>query len=419
MNPLLTKDRVGAIRTIGALSALTVLVLLLWPGLLSGLFSDQGFMPHGHCYFWTPGLVWLHFCADLVIALSYFAISTTLALLLYRSSGGIPFPTVFLAFGIFIVACGSTHAIAVVTIWQPVYWISGSMKLITAVASLATAILLPPLVPRVTRLVEDARLSSERQTQLLEARQERDAAEAANRAKDQFLATLSHELRTPMTSIIGWATMLKGDLGTEEEIREAVDAILVASRNQTRLIEDLLDVSRIVSGMLMIRNDEVDLDLVVNRAIDTVAHLVAQRDVHLEIEGAGQGVSIWGDADRMQQVLVNLLSNAIKFSHPGGRVALRILRNEHSVLLSVKDEGVGIEPEFLPRIFDRFSQEDGTSTRSHGGLGLGLAITQRIVELHGGTIEARSPGREQGAEFLVELPFRPSNSPDDVTAASS
>ena len=394
-----------ALRVTLALVVLTGVAIAAWPGLIRGLILSEGFMPHGHCYFWTPGLVWLHFSTDILIALSYFAISVTLAILVQKSRGDVPFPLVFVAFGIFIVACGATHAVEVITIWQPLYWFSGAVKMVTAVASFTTALLLPPLVPKVLGLVREARLSRERQERLVAARTQRDEAVAASRAKDQFLATLSHELRTPMASVIGWATFLSKEIGDDPQHREALGAIVDASRVQQRLIEDLLDVSRIVTGKMEIRDEQVDLKEIVSQAVASISHEAGRRGVAVEKRFPTGDVKLLGDSHRLQQVVRNLLSNAVKFSHEGGTVLILVAEKSGHAVIRVRDEGVGIDPEFLPMLFDRFAQQDGTSTRQHGGLGLGLSIVRHIVGLHAGRVYARSEGIGKGAEFVVEIPL--------------
>jgi PAS domain S-box-containing protein len=233
-------------------------------------------------------------------------------------------------------------------------------------------------------------------------RHAKDAADAAARAKDEFLATLSHELRTPMTSIIGWAQMLKMFGQLQVDPAEAADAILASARAQSQLVEDLLDLSRITTGKLRLHIDTIDVAHVVESAIQTIVPAAAAKGITIDrhIETA----PVAGDYDRLQQVLWNLLSNAVKFTPDGGRVTVTVEVKGTRVVISVTDTGRGIEPEFLPSVFDRFSQADDVTNRSIGGLGLGLAIVRHIVELHGGEVAAESAGTDQGSTFRVMLP---------------
>jgi signal transduction histidine kinase/ActR/RegA family two-component response regulator len=232
-------------------------------------------------------------------------------------------------------------------------------------------------------------------------------AEEANRIKDEFLATLSHELRTPMNAIVGWTSLMaSGGLDPETTAR-AVASIDRNAKAQVRLIEDILDVSSIVSGKLRLKIQPVDLPSVVEAAVDSVRHAAEAKGVALQVALDPEARTIHGDGDRLQQVVWNLVSNAIKFTPPGGRVDVQLTRADARVALQVRDSGQGIKPEFLPHVFERFRQADSSSTRAHGGLGLGLAIVRHLVEMHGGTVEATSEGQGRGATFIVHLPIRP------------
>jgi signal transduction histidine kinase/DNA-binding response OmpR family regulator len=229
-------------------------------------------------------------------------------------------------------------------------------------------------------------------------------AQEASRAKDEFLATLSHELRTPMNAILGWAQLLREGKLDGPTTARAVQTIDRNARVQTQLISDILDVSRIVSGKLRLDTRPVELVRVVEAALDTVRPAAQARGIELRTAlDAGAGL-VSGDVDRLQQVVWNLLSNAIKFTPHGGRVMVRVARADAHVQLTVEDSGIGIDPAFLPHVFERFRQQDGSSTRPHGGLGLGLALVRHLVELHGGTVHAASAGRDRGSAFTVKLP---------------
>ncbi|AKF04062.1 hybrid sensor histidine kinase/response regulator [Sandaracinus amylolyticus] len=254
-------------------------------------------------------------------------------------------------------------------------------------------------------LAHHSSLAMERVILLDEQRIERARAEHANRLKDEFLATISHELRTPLNAIKGWVRLLRAGTLPEEKHAHALDVIERNTDAQTRLISDLLDVGRILSGKLRMSTAPVDLARIAALALDSVRPLAEQRsvDVVTALDDAG---AVRGDAERLQQVVTNLLTNAIKFSPAGGRVWLAVQRESEGMLsLSVSDRGEGISAEFLPYVFERFRQADGSFARRHGGLGLGLAIARSIVEQHGGTIDARSEGLGRGSTFTVRLPI--------------
>src|SRR5919205_695529 len=230
------------------------------------------------------------------------------------------------------------------------------------------------------------RLAQEERARLLEeAVAARAEAEAVNRAKDVFLATLSHELRTPLTAILGWVRILH-DKGVDAEVsRHGLDVIERNAEAQYQLIRDLLDVSRIISGKLQLNTRPVGLAPVVDAALDSVRQAADAKSIRLGAEYDGEAGLVTGAPDRLQQVVWNLLSNAIKFTPKGGRVGVRVERYGSDVRVKVSDTGQGIAPEFLPHVFERFRQQDGSTTREHGGLGLGLAIVRHLVDQHGGS----------------------------------
>ena len=243
---------------------------------------------------------------------------------------------------------------------------------------------------------------------LIRERTARADAEKANRLKDEFLATLSHELRTPLNAVIGWSRILKSGRLDDESSGHAIEVIERNAWAQKQIIEDILDVSRVITGKLQLHLGPVNLVSVVNAALDAVRPALEAKDIRVETHYENRLRIIAGDADRLQQVVWNLLSNASKFTPVGGVVAVRVGQDETNVEIQVSDTGPGIDAEFLPHVFERFRQADGSTTRTHGGLGLGLAIVRHLVELHGGMIgaENRKPG--SGAVFTVRLPL-PSN----------
>lgn len=249
--------------------------------------------------------------------------------------------------------------------------------------------------------IELERRVAERTAELEAAKAE---AEAANRAKDDFLATLSHELRTPLNAILGWTHILSTHLDDRDTAVQAIEVIERNAVTQARLINDILEVSRIITGKLTLNLLPMEIAPVIEAAIDAARPAIDSKAIHLEVSLCTDDCQILGDASRLQQVVANLLSNAVKFTPEGGRISVELARAGERVQLTVSDTGQGIDGDFLPFIFDRFSQSESASTRRYGGLGLGLAIVRHIVELHGGTVDAMSPGRGQGASFVISLP---------------
>jgi len=229
-------------------------------------------------------------------------------------------------------------------------------------------------------------------------------ARAANKAKDEFLASLSHELRTPMTATLGWVSLMRMTDFDRDQTRDAMDAIEQGTRTQARLIEDLLDISRIVSGKVEMYHELVDLAAVVQQAMETTLPAARAKQIRLDLGAPPEPVTLWGDGGRIKQVIWNLLSNAVKFTPPGGEVRIEIAREDSAARVRVSDSGEGISADFLPRVFERFQQGSTGTNRRHGGLGLGLAIARSFVELHGGSIDAASEGAGKGATFTVSLP---------------
>jgi signal transduction histidine kinase/ActR/RegA family two-component response regulator len=252
---------------------------------------------------------------------------------------------------------------------------------------------------------EQKEAEHERERLLLQEKFAREEAEAANRLKDEVLATISHELRTPLTSILGWAQVLNTGGLPEIQARHALEVIEKNARAQSRLIDDILDTSRIITGRLKLDAQPVEIEPIFRAAIDVVRPSAEAKRLLLKVfVDAGGGV-VFGDANRLQQVIWNLLSNAVKFTNSGGRVEARLTRTADQCEISITDTGVGIEPEFLSYVFERFRQADNTSTRRYGGLGLGLAIVRHLVELHGGRVSAYSAGNNRGSTFKVTLPL--------------
>ncbi len=236
-------------------------------------------------------------------------------------------------------------------------------------------------------------------------RQMRAAAEEASRLKDEFIATVSHEIRTPLTAILGWTAMLRGERSEDPvALRKALEVIDRNARAQARVIDDILDVSRIVTGKLRLDPAPVDLGALVREAVESVRLAATAKGLALAVRADAGPHELVGDPGRLRQIAWNLLSNAVRFTAPGGRVQVGLRREGGGLELRVEDSGRGIDPVFLPHVWERFRQQDGSTTRAHGGLGLGLAIVRHLVELHGGSARAESAGLGRGATFVVSLP---------------
>ncbi len=261
------------------------------------------------------------------------------------------------------------------------------------------------------------RAEQERNELLGRERETRAAAEEANRLKDEFLATVSHELRTPLNAIVGWSRLLRGGQLDEAGTRHAIEVIERNAWTQKQIIDDVLDVSRIITGKLRIGLRLVKLAPLIQAAIEVVRPAAEAKDIRIETPFDAAGSLVNGDAERLQQVVWNLLSNAVKFTGPGGWVEISLGRRDGQVEIRVADNGPGIPPEFLPHIFERFSQADISSTRHHGGIGLGLAIARHLIELHGGSITAENRQNGTGAILTVKLPAAEDTPPTTIEQA--
>ena len=265
-------------------------------------------------------------------------------------------------------------------------------------------------VPRVERAL-DRRMSQMREANehlvvaAVRAQTVSEEAETASHLKDEFLATVSHEIRTPVSAVLGWARILESKQLPPEGAERAIAAIARNATALAHMIDDLLDTSRILNGAIRVALHPVDLAGVVHGALDAVRPLAAAKNVHLSFDDLPGSRTVSGDAERLQQVIWNLLANAIKFTPAGGRVAVAIVSGAGHMEVRVVDTGQGISPDLLPHIFERFRQGDDATTRRHTGLGLGLGIARYLVELHGGTVQAASAGVGQGATFTVRLPM--------------
>jgi len=259
------------------------------------------------------------------------------------------------------------------------------------------------------------RAEEERTMLLASERTARERAEAANRAKDEFVAMISHEIRSPLNAILGWSQMLRQGTLDKTATANALESIERNARAQAQLVSDLLDISRVITGKLRINARPVDIAASLESALQNIRPAAEAKQIQIEVEREPYATVVTGDSERLQQVFWNLLSNAVKFTPRGGRVTVKIARTDSQLEITVADTGAGIREEFLPYIFDRFTQADTTTSRRHAGLGLGLAIVRHIVELHGGTVSAESDGLGKGASFRITLPVRALRSRDTDT----
>jgi PAS domain S-box-containing protein len=270
---------------------------------------------------------------------------------------------------------------------------------------IGTLTIIEDVSERVAREAELQTQLEDRSRLLASEKLARNEAERANRLKDEFLATISHEIRNPLNAILGWAHMMRLGKLTPANAERAVETIYRNAKSQAQLVADLLDVSRIISGKLRLDVRTVDLISIVNAAIDSIRPAAEAKTIRLQTMLDPAAGPISGDADRLQQIVWNLLTNAVKFTPKGGRIQVKVQRIDSHVEIVVSDSGVGISKEFLPYVFDRFRQADASTTRIHGGLGLGLSIVHQLVDLHGGNVTAYSEGEEKGATFTITLPF--------------
>ena len=262
-----------------------------------------------------------------------------------------------------------------------------------------------PVICSSTPITEEGRITGTVLSihDITERKQMEDALRTASRERDEFLATVSHELRTPMTSILGWAQLVK-TMELTPELRFAIEQIELSAKAQATIVDDLIDVSRAVTGKLRLRVARIDAVKVLNEAMQMVETTATAKRITLNRTVHCDTATVFADRGRLHQVFWNLLSNAIKFTPVEGSVNVRMDCSPERLTVAVTDTGIGIAPEFLPHVFDRFSQQSGATNRQHGGLGLGLAIVKQLVEMHGGTVSAASEGAGKGATFRVELP---------------
>jgi signal transduction histidine kinase len=268
------------------------------------------------------------------------------------------------------------------------------------------------------RTLELEKANAEREALLMREKTLREEAEKANRLKDEFLATLSHELRTPLNSILGWSQIVLGDMVDEEGVRTALETIHRNATSQAQLIEELLDASRLITGKILLNLGPTETVPALEAAIDTVKPKATAKNIEIVTDFRSDVAAITSDGSRLQQMVWNLLTNAVKFTPIGGRITVSTAHVGDKLQIVVSDTGAGISPDFLPFVFDRFRQQDSTSTRRHDGLGLGLAIVRHLAELHGGTVSATSEGQDKGSKFTISLPVSQAEMPIHASEAN-
>jgi light-regulated signal transduction histidine kinase (bacteriophytochrome) len=366
------------------------------------IFSTANFMPHGHCYLWTPGVLWLHVLPDILIAMAYFAIPFVL-FHLTRRRRDLPFHSLFVWFSVFIVACGATHVMDVWNVWHAEYWLEGIIKAITAAASVPTAIMLWRAMPAILALPTQSQL-----------RDANDSLARANRELEAFSASVSHDLRSPLSTIAGQAGMLELSLdehATDEQKRR-VQRIQASVKKMSELIEALLALSRISRHTL--QREEIDISELANDVVADLRQREPAREVKITIQS---GMHAHGDRRLLSQMLFNLIDNAWKFTGKTHGASIEIgQRNEGgTTTLFVRDNGAGFDMTYVQKLFKPFQRLHGVS--EFDGSGIGLATVQRIIERHGGRIWAEAQ-INQGASFYVSLPGIPAHQ-DPLRAAAA
>ncbi len=391
---------------------------LLAAGWYGVTHETPAFLPHRTCYLNDTQVIWMHVISDAAIGLAYIAISSTLAYLVLQARREMPFHWIMIAFATFIIACAATHIMEVWTVWVPRYWLAGYVKVITAVASVATAIILPPLIPKIMALLSAARLAAERKVEIETANAELSSlyekVKQLDQLKTNFFANVSHEFRTPLTLILGPIDRLISQPDLPDRVRQVLASIRRNGLILHKHVNDLLDISKLEAGKMELAYTNIDLcrmGRMMGAYFDTLA-----RDRLVNFNVAAQGnVLVHADPDKLQRVIMNLLSNALKFVPEGGEVRCTVEQNDGRATITIEDSGPGIAPDLRTTVFERFHQGDSGTTRRYGGTGLGLSIVKEFVEMHHGTVTVDDSALG-GAKFTVIIPVR---APDGVPVGES
>lgn len=405
---------------VGVSVALLFLYPKLWENIFNTGYGDDMFMSHGVCYYWVPQLWIMHLTADFLIGASYVAISLTLALIVYKARRDVPFSWMFIAFGLFIAACGATHFMEVWTLWHATYWLSGYVKLVTAVASVTTAVMLPTIVAPALGLVQASKDAVEYRLSLEKANEElkKEIAERqkvekelqkstielqrSNRELEDFAAIASHDLQEPLRKIqtFGEDLMESANSHINEEERDYIERMQKSATRMRALISDLLTFSRVTTTAQPFK--KTDLNRIAAEVVSDLEPRISETGASVVV---GELPAIEADPTQMQQVLQNLITNALKFQKPGTTPEVSISSenlSDNRCRITVRDNGIGFDEKYLDRIFTMFQRLHGRS--EYEGTGVGLAVVRKIIERHGGSITVES-APDAGATFFITLPI--------------
>jgi PAS domain S-box-containing protein len=401
--PIITARRVIAF---SLATAGIALFLLIWPESLTNI-SSSNFLPQSYCYLQQSRLISLHVISDTLIGLACFAIAAMLGLLIYRRRDT-PYAWIFIATGVFASISGAAHLIQVFTVWTPVYWLSADVKLVTAIASVAAAVVMPPLLPRTVRVVKEAVISEERRRRLEQAHKELETLyvrfKEYDQQKSRFFASVSHDLRTPLTLILGPAEKLLRSHGLTQSERKGLETIQHNARLLLVHVNDLLDISRLEAGKLEPNYQAIDLAETVRFSASFFETLATEKKIDYNLNIL-DSVLAEVDTEKIQRIVLNLLSNAFKFTPTKGKVRVTVGERDLTGFLEVADSGPGIPADLREAIFEPYRQLRTDPKQVSGGTGLGLAIVKDFVTLHRGKI-AVSNAPEGGALFRIEIPLR-------------
>ncbi len=383
--------------------------------LFTWLFSSKYFMPHGHCFLWQPDTLWLNVGSDALIAACYFAIPVALYYFVRQRKAEIPYFWVLLMFAAFILLCGATHVMEIVTVWNPQYRAAGALKLLTGLVSLATVIMLIWIMPRAmllqtprqlqaevaVRTAELALINSQLKAEVAARSDAQEELRTADLRKDEFLATLAHELRNPLAPIRHSLRLLDVAQTDTNKRQWAAQVISRQVQRMALLLDDLMDISRISRRRLELKIEPVDLAGLIATAVETATPLIEEKRHTLRVNLPPAPLLVAVDPLRLSQSVSNLLSNAAKYTASGGHIELSAQAEAATLSITVTDTGIGLEPAVTATIFEMFARG---ARAGEPGLGIGLALVKQLITLHGGTVEALSEGVGHGSQFRIRIP---------------